>query len=119
MELLSFLKTAAHITGNSSYAKEYRKVAMDLGYARLATRYKELREEINYSDEELEIGRLPLTLREIRVTRRNIERWRWIWGTPGSPRVTKNCAKRSTIPTKSWRCCLSIIFSGMKPTGTY
>ena len=53
MELLSFLKTAAHITGNSSYAKEYRKVAMDLGYARLATRYKELREEINYSDEEL------------------------------------------------------------------
>jgi hypothetical protein len=53
MELLSFLKTAAHITGNPKYAKEYRKAAMDLGYARLATRYKELREEINYSDEEL------------------------------------------------------------------
>jgi hypothetical protein len=53
MELLSFLKTAAHITGNIRYMKEYRKAAMDLGYARLATRYKELREEINYSDEEL------------------------------------------------------------------
>jgi hypothetical protein len=53
MELLSFLKTAALITGNTRYAKEYKKVAIDLGYARLATRYKELREEINYSDEEL------------------------------------------------------------------
>jgi len=53
MELLSFLKTAAHITGNAKYAKEYRKAAMDLGYARLGARYKELREEINYSDEEL------------------------------------------------------------------
>jgi len=53
MELLSFLKTAKHITGNARYAQEYRKVAMDLGYARLATRYKELRSEINYSDEEL------------------------------------------------------------------
>ena len=53
MELLSFLKTSAHITGNTRYAKEYRKAAIDLGYARLATRYKELREEINYSDEEL------------------------------------------------------------------
>ena len=53
MELLSFLKTAAHITGNPRYAQEYRKAAIDLGYARIATRYKELREEINYSDEEL------------------------------------------------------------------
>ena len=53
MELLSFLKTAAHVTGNPKYEKEYRKAALDLGYAKLATRYKELREEINYSDEEL------------------------------------------------------------------
>jgi hypothetical protein len=53
MELLSFLKTAWHITGNARYASEYRKVAMDLGYARRATRYKELGQEINYSDEEL------------------------------------------------------------------
>jgi len=53
MELLSFLKTAAHITGNAKYASEYRKAAIDLEYARQATRYKELREEIDYSDEEL------------------------------------------------------------------
>jgi hypothetical protein len=53
MELLSFLKTAAHITGNARYEAEYRKVALDLGYAQRTTRYKELREEINYSDEEL------------------------------------------------------------------
>jgi hypothetical protein len=53
VELLSFLKTAAHITRNPRYDTEYRKAALDVGYAKLATRYKELREEINYSDEEL------------------------------------------------------------------
>jgi hypothetical protein len=53
MELLSFLKTAAHVTGNPRYEKEYQKAALELSYARQATRYKELREEINYSDEEL------------------------------------------------------------------
>jgi hypothetical protein len=53
MELLSFLKTASHLTGSSRYEREYRKAALDLGYARLSTRYKELRQEINYSDEEL------------------------------------------------------------------
>ncbi len=53
MELLSFLKTAAHITHDAKYLSEYRKVAFDLGYARRATRYKELRDEVNYSDEEL------------------------------------------------------------------
>ncbi len=52
-ELLSFLKTAAHITGQARYAAEYRKAALELGYAPLTTRYRELREEINYSDEEL------------------------------------------------------------------
>ena len=53
IELLSFLKTAAHITGNIKYANEYTKVALGLGYAKRATRYLELRQEINYSDEEL------------------------------------------------------------------
>lgn len=52
-ELLSFLKTAAHITGNPRYSAECRKVAIDLGYAHRTTRYKELQEELNYSDEEL------------------------------------------------------------------
>jgi hypothetical protein len=53
LELLSFLKTAAHVTRNPKYESEYRKVALDMGYAQLATRYKDLRDEINYSDEEL------------------------------------------------------------------
>jgi hypothetical protein len=53
VELLSFLKSCAHITGKSRYEDEYQKVAWKLGYAQLASRYKELREEINYSDEEL------------------------------------------------------------------
>jgi hypothetical protein len=53
LELLSFLKTAAHVTGNPKYEREYKKVALDMGYAQTTTRYKELREEINYSDEEL------------------------------------------------------------------
>ena len=53
IELLSFLKTAAHITGNIKYANEYTKAALGLGYAKRATRYLELRQEINYSDEEL------------------------------------------------------------------
>jgi hypothetical protein len=52
-ELLSFLKTAEHLTGDQKYAAEYKKAAVDLGYAALAGRYTELREEINYSDEEL------------------------------------------------------------------
>ena len=54
MELLSFLKTAAHITGNPRYGKEYQKSGAPIWVMRkLATRYKELRDEINYSDEEL------------------------------------------------------------------
>ena len=53
IELLSFLKSAAHITGDAKYETEYRKVALDLGYAKIAARYAELDDEINYSDEEL------------------------------------------------------------------
>ena len=53
LELLSFLKTAAHVTGNAKYEREYRKVALDLLYARQAERLLELSDEINYSDEEL------------------------------------------------------------------
>ncbi len=53
LELLSFLKSAAHITGAAKYETEYRKVALDLGYAKIACHYAELDPEINYSDEEL------------------------------------------------------------------
>ena len=53
LQLLSFLKTTAHVTGDPRYEAEYRKVALDLKYADWLTRLNELREELNYSDEEL------------------------------------------------------------------
>src|SRR5204863_328823 len=52
LQLLSFLKTTAHITGDARYEKEY-KVAWDLKHADWVTRVDELRQEMNYSDEEL------------------------------------------------------------------
>jgi len=53
LQLLSFLKTAAHITGEGRYETEYRKAAWDLKYADWITRLNEFRLELNYSDEEL------------------------------------------------------------------
>lgn len=53
LEILSFLKTAAHITGNPRYQAEYRRLAQDRKYLEMAGRYTELTEELNYSDEEL------------------------------------------------------------------
>ena len=53
LELLSFLRAARHITGDAKYDVEYQKVAFRMGYAKVSTRYLELAEEINYSDEEL------------------------------------------------------------------
>ena len=81
LELLAFLKTAAHITGDPAYELEYRKVAIELGYAKLAARERELREEINYSDEELAM--LPFYLlfryerdpRLLAIYRDALEQW--------------------------------------------
>ncbi len=53
LQLLSFLKTAAHITGDARYEQEYRKVAWDFHYLDWITRVNEFRQELNYSDEEL------------------------------------------------------------------
>ncbi|HTL55694.1 MAG TPA: hypothetical protein VL361_08440 [Candidatus Limnocylindrales bacterium] len=53
LQLLSFLKTAFHITGDPRYEVEYRKVAWDFKYADWLTRVNEFRQELNYSDEEL------------------------------------------------------------------
>lgn len=52
-ELLMFLKVTHHVTGDDKYHREYLRVANDMGYAKLTTRYLELQEELNYSDEEL------------------------------------------------------------------
>ncbi len=54
LEILSFLKTAHHITSEPRFEQQYRRLADDLGYAALTERYIELRgPSINYSDEEL------------------------------------------------------------------
>ena len=53
VQLLSFLKTTAHITGDPRYETEYKKVAWVLKYADWITRLNEFRQELNYSDEEL------------------------------------------------------------------
>lgn len=53
VELLSFLKSTAYITRDVKYEREYRKVALELGYAKIAAQYKQLTDELNYSDEEL------------------------------------------------------------------
>ena len=53
LQLLSFLKTAAHLTGDPRYEAEYRKAVSEFKYADWMTRVDEFREELNYSDEEL------------------------------------------------------------------
>lgn len=53
LELLSFLKTTAHLTGDARYETEYRKVALEMRYGERTARYQELMQELNYSDEEL------------------------------------------------------------------
>lgn len=53
MQLLSFLKTTAHLTGDPRYEAEYRKAAYEFQYADWLTRLDEFRIEMNYSDEEL------------------------------------------------------------------
>jgi len=52
LELLSFLKTAQHITGEERFAAQYRKL-IEEGYPRLAAEYGARKCELNYSDEEL------------------------------------------------------------------
>ena len=53
LQLLSFLKVTAHLTGRQRYQTEYLKVARDLNYTNWITRVNDFRQELNYSDEEL------------------------------------------------------------------
>jgi hypothetical protein len=53
LQLLSFLKTTAHITGEQRYKDEYKKVATELNYIDWITKLEQFRTELNYSDEEL------------------------------------------------------------------
>jgi hypothetical protein len=53
LQLLSFLKTTAHITGEPRYEAEYKRVGNEFHYFDLIMRMNEFRSELNYSDEEL------------------------------------------------------------------
>ena len=53
LELISFLRTAGHITGDKRYERELKKLIVEMGYLKIAGQLRELRGEINYSDEEL------------------------------------------------------------------
>lgn len=54
IELLSFLKTAHHITGEARYHREYLRLAKTEGYAAIGAELLKRRgPQVNYSDEEL------------------------------------------------------------------
>ncbi|MFN8685949.1 MAG: hypothetical protein ACK50U_08140 [Acidobacteriota bacterium] len=53
VELMSFLRTTEHVTGDAKYGAEMKKVAEELGYLKIAGLLKQRRIELNYSDEEL------------------------------------------------------------------
>ncbi len=81
LELLSFLKTTAHVTGEMKYEREYRRVALEMGYAEITTRLLDLRERINYSDEELAMLPFYLLIRYekdpklLEFYRRALDQW--------------------------------------------
>jgi len=81
LEVLSFLKTAHHITGDEKYSREYRRAALDEGYLAHTAKYLELREEINYSDEELAMLPFYLLFRYeqdpamLKVYRQALDQW--------------------------------------------
>lgn len=81
LELLSHLKVAYHMTGTSRYVREYRKLINEMGYHKNTTTYLKLREELNYSDEELGmLSYYPLFCYErdpalLRIYREGLEQW--------------------------------------------
>jgi hypothetical protein len=83
LELLSHLKAAYHMTGNSRYDREYRRLISQMNYHRNTTTYLKLREELNYSDEELAmLSYYPLFRYEknpdlLKVYREGLDQW-WV-----------------------------------------
>jgi hypothetical protein len=83
LELLSHLKAAYHMTGDARYGREYQKLIAALGYHQNTTTYLRLRQELNYSDEELAmLAYYPLFRYEdeaalLAVYREGLEQW-WV-----------------------------------------
>ena len=83
LELLSHLKVAYHMTGNPRYDREYHKLINERGYHKNTTTYLKLRQELNYSDEELAmLSYYPLFRYEkdpklLAIYREGLEQW-WV-----------------------------------------
>jgi hypothetical protein len=83
LELLSHLKVAYHMTGNARYDREYRKLINEMAYHKNTTTYLKLRQDLNYSDEELAmLSYYPLFRYEknpelLGVYREGLEQW-WV-----------------------------------------
>jgi hypothetical protein len=83
LELLSHLKVAYHMTGNPRYVREYDKLIKEKGYHKNTTTYLKLRQELNYSDEELAmLSYYPLFRYEknpklLSIYREGLEQW-WV-----------------------------------------
>jgi hypothetical protein len=83
LEMLSHLKVAYHMTGDARYEREYQKLIRELGYHQNTTTYLRLRQELNYSDEELAmLSYYPLFRYEkgdklLAVYREGLEQW-WV-----------------------------------------
>jgi len=81
LQLLSFLKTAEHLTGHPRYTAAYRKAAWDWQYADWVGRLNEFRTELNYSDEELAmlafygLFRYEKDPRLLAAYRRGLDQW--------------------------------------------
>jgi hypothetical protein len=83
LELLSHLKVAYHVTGEARFDREYRKLINENNYHTHTTTYLKLRQELNYSDEELAmLSYYPLFKYEkdralLTVYRQGLEQW-WV-----------------------------------------
>ena len=83
LELLSHLKVAHHMTGEARFDREYRRLIKELNYHQNTTTYLKLRQELNYSDEELAmLSYYPLFRYEhdpalLRIYRQGLEQW-WV-----------------------------------------
>ncbi len=81
LELLSFLLVTHHLTGEPRYLAEYDRLIEREGYLDLAGRLLELREQINYSDEELAmlpfytVFRHEKNPRRLALYRQALEQW--------------------------------------------
>ena len=122
IELVSFLRTTEHVTGDVRYRRELGKVVDELGYLKIAGDLKARRDELNYSDEELALlsfyplliyDKNPAILKALDAWFENIRReknplWNTIYevGRGGNPALRKESIttmQRLPLDLISWK----------------